>query len=240
MPNVIEEPVPAEVAYAGTWRIEPIEADESVRFALQYAPSSSNQSGPVAIAKLGLTSDALAGEAHPVRFEARREAGTFVCRGTAEDGRGDGAFRFQPDPGYANAIIQTGLPPLTLHEHIQAGMFDIRSSFVQAIAATGLRLVSFSQLIGLKIFRIKSDDVSALHVSFPNASVDYIRALAMSKVTASYVEALRRAEIGNLSPDNVCALRAFGIDQAFIDGLAANGHRGLSIDDVVRLYSDSS
>jgi hypothetical protein len=57
-------------------------------------------------------------------------------------------------------------------------------------------------------------------------------------VTADYVEALRRANISNLSADNVCALRASGIDQAFIDELAAKGRHDLSIDDVVTLYSN--
>jgi hypothetical protein len=117
-------------------------------------------------------------------------------------------------------------------------MFDISSSFVQPIVATGLPSISFSQLIALKIFRITPEDVSALYPNFPNASLDDIRALAMSKVTGGYVDALRRANIGNLSADNVCALRAYGIEQGFIDALTAQGHHGLSIDDVVRLYSD--
>jgi hypothetical protein len=237
MPNASEEPCPAEVAYAGTWRIEPIESNESVTFALHYPPSSSNRSSPIALAKLGLTTEALGGQPHPLRFEVGREAGTFVCQGIAEDGRGNGAFRFRPDPVYANAIVETGIAPLTLHQHIQAGMFDISSRFVKAIAATGLPHVTFSQLIGLRIFRITPEDVNALHVNFPSASLDDIRALAMSKVTAGYVEALRRANISNLSADNVSALRASGIDQAFIEGLAAKGHHDLSIDDVVRLHS---
>jgi hypothetical protein len=232
-----QEPVPAEVAYTGTWRIEPIESNESVTFYLHYPPSFSNRSGMIDLAKLGLTTRALGGQPHPLRFEVRREAGTFVCQGTADDGRGDGAFRFRPDLVYANAIVATGIAPLTLHQHIQAGMFDISSTFVKAIMATGLPHVTFSELLGLKIFRITPEDVRALHINFPNASLDDIRALAMSKVTAGYVEALRRANVGNLSADNVSALRAYGVDQAFIEGLAANGRLGLSIDDVVGLYS---
>jgi hypothetical protein len=233
-----QEPVPAEIAYRGTWRIEPLESNESVTLALHYPPSASNRSGPIAFAKLGLTPEALDGPPHPLRFEVRREAGTFVCEGIGDDARGSGAFRFRPDRAYANAIVETGLAPLTLHEHIQAGMFDISSGYVKAIVATGLPHVTFSQLIGLRIFRITPEQVRALHDSFPSASLDDIRALALSKVTADYVEALRRANISNLSADNVCALRASGIDQAFIDELAAMDRHDLSIDDVVTLYSN--
>ncbi len=238
MPNGPQETVPAEVAYTGIWRIDPIESSASVTFALHYPPSSSNRSGPTTLSELGLTTEALGGPPHTLSFEVRREAGTFVCQGTAGNARGDGRFRFRPDPVYANAIAETGIAPLTLHQHIQAGMFDISSSFVQPIVATGLPSISFSQLIALRIFRITPEDVSALYPYFPNASLDDIRALAMSKVTGGYVDALRRANIGNLSADNVCALRAYGIEQGFIDALTAQGHHGLSIDDVVRLYSD--
>jgi len=239
MRHATREPVTAAIAYAGTWRIEPLESSEmSVTFALHYPPSLSNRSGPTALAKLGLTMEALSGQRHSVRFELRRDAGTFECQGIATDGRGNGAFRFKPDPLYANAIIENGLAPLTLHQHIQAGMFDISSSFVQAIVAIGVPDLAFSQLIGLKIFRITPDDVSLLHIHFPSAGLDDIRSLALSKVTASYMQALRRAEISNLSVENVCALRAFGVDATFIEDLAVKGQRGLSIDEIVRLYSD--
>jgi len=260
-----EEPV-AEIVYIGEWRIEPTESHETVTFALRYRPSASNQSGATALANLGLTAEALVGPRHPLHFEVRREAGTFVCQGTASDGRGNGAFRFKPDPAYAIAIAETGLPALTVREHIKAGMFNVGTSFVKAIVATGLPHITFSELIGLKIFRVTPEAVNALHVSFPSAGLDDIRALAMmgvtpedvgvlhvhfpsaglddiralamTGVTAGYVQALVRANIRHLSVDNVAALRATGIDQAFVEGLAAKGHRGLSIDEIVRLYSN--
>jgi hypothetical protein len=129
------------------------------------------------------------------------------------------------------------MPPLTLRKHVVAAMFDVTSSFVRAIVATGLPQVTLSQLITFKIFRITSEDVSALHAAFPSESPDDIVALAMIHVTPAYVEVLRRAKIGNLSADNVSALRASGIDQTFIEGLAANGRHALSIDEVVSLHS---
>jgi hypothetical protein len=74
MADATEEPVPAEVAYAGDWRIEPTESSETVTFTLHYPPSASNTSAPIALANLGLTAGALASHQHPLRFELRREA----------------------------------------------------------------------------------------------------------------------------------------------------------------------
>jgi hypothetical protein len=230
--------VPAKVAYAGTWRIEPAETNETVTFSLSYPPSSSNSSGPIAVANLLQTPETLAGDRHPLRFELRREAGTFVCQGTANRGRGNGGFQFRPNPAYVNALREGGMSPLALGDDVLAGLFDVTAAFIKAIVAIGLPNVTFSQLLALKIFRIKSEDLSALHASFPSEGLDELRMLVMSGVTATYAEALRRADVTGLSAINVSALRASGVDRAFIESLAANGHRGLSIDDVASRHGD--
>ena len=233
------ETVPAEVAYAGIWRIEPTGSNETATLTLRYPPSASNSSRPTALADLGLGTEALGGHQHPLGFELRREAGTFVCQGIAENGRGNGTFRFRPDSGYANAMAESGIPPLTLRQHIVAGLFDISSGFVKTIIATGPPDVTFAQLTALSVFNITPEDVRTLYAIFPAADFDDIRALAMTGVTAGYVDAMRRANIGDLSVDNVSALRASGIGQGFIEGLAASGRHALSIDEVVRLHSGS-
>jgi hypothetical protein len=239
MPDATGKPIPAEIAYEGEWRIEPTESHGAVNFGLRYAPSSSNRSGSMALADLGLTADKLAGDRHEIRFELRREAGTFVCQGTVEAGRGGGTFRFRPDPAYSSAIADTGIMTFDLRDHIKAAMFDVSSSFVNIVVGSFPR-ATFSQLLALRIFRIAPDVVAALHTEFPDGGVDDLVALGMFGVTPDYVNALRRAEIGDLTAHNVAALRASGVDQAFVDGLAANVHRPRSIDEIVELYRRAS
>lgn len=86
--------MPAEIAYAGDWSINAVGSDGRAALALAYPPSSSSRSEPIAFADLGLTRDAVDGDEHAVQFELHREAGTFVCRGSAGRGRGQGTFRF--------------------------------------------------------------------------------------------------------------------------------------------------
>jgi hypothetical protein len=237
---VVPEPVPAELAHRGKWRIEPAESNETVTFGLRYPPSASTSSGRVELAKLGLTVEALSGELHPIGFEVRREAGTFVCQGNAGDGRGDGAFWFRPDLAYANAIAETGLPPLTFRNHVVAGVFNVPSAFVKAIVAIGMPSVTFHHMFGLRMVHITPEDVRAFHAAFPSEGLDGMVSLAMIGVTSAYVEALRRASVADLSADNVSALRASGVDRAFIERLAADGQLGLSIDQIVSLYMNRS
>jgi hypothetical protein len=238
MPEAVSEFTTAEAARAGEWRIEPLDSSETANFTLKFPPSASNRSGPAALADLGLTSASLRGGRHAVRFEIRREAGTFACEGVVEYGRGDGTFRFHADPAYAAAVAQTGMPPLTLRKQVVAAMFDLSSSFVAAIVSIGLPQLTFSQLMMLKMFGTKPEDVRALHADFPAETLDDIVGLNMIGVTPAYVEALRRAHVGGLSADNVSAMRASGVEQSFIEGLAATGHHAPSIDDVIALHRD--
>jgi hypothetical protein len=183
-----------------------------------------------------LTPEALGGDSHAASFELRREAGTFVCRGTAGGGRGKGDFRFDPDPDYASAVAAAGVRLTTVRDHVKAAVFDVSSSFVRAIVAIGLPSVRFADLCALGGLGVAPEDVAGLSAAFPGEDLGDFVSLAMIGVTPAYVEALRRANVDDLSIDNVAALRASGVDQAFIEGLAADGRRGLSIDDVVSLY----
>jgi hypothetical protein len=240
MPETAARDYPQEIAYTGGWHIEPTATDETVRFGLSYPASASNRTTSTALASLGLTAQSLAGEAHPIDFRDARDAGTFECRGMAEAGRASGEFRFRPDPAYAELVRESGFPPLTLREHIQAGMFEIGSPFLKAIGASGIENVAFSDLVKMSVFKIKPEAIRELHAYFPSEGIDELTRLATVGVTAAYADALCRADIRHRSAENVAALRASGVDQAFVDRLAADGRHGLSIDDVVSAYRSGS
>ncbi len=168
MPETAARDYPQEIAYTGGWHIEPTATDETVRFGLSYPASASNRTTSTALASLGLTAQSLAGEAHPIDFRDARDAGTFECRGMAEAGRASGEFRFRPDPAYAELVRESGFPPLTLREHIQAGMFEIGSPFLKAIGASGIENVAFSDLVKMSVFKIKPEAIRELHAYFPS------------------------------------------------------------------------
>jgi hypothetical protein len=238
MADAIAEPAPAEVAYVGEWRIDPLEASGGFSFALAH--QASRRGTPTRLADLGLGEEQLAAQNHPIYFEVARDSGTFACLGTAGAGCAAGQFRFCPDPAYEAAIAQAGLAPLALHQLIKAGMFDLTRSFVEAIAEIGLPRVTFSELLSLKIARLVPEAVRAFHTELPSAGLDEIATLGIMRVTPAYVAALRRAQIAGLSFDNVSALSTSGVDEAFIESLIASGRFGLSVDDVVARYRNGT
>jgi hypothetical protein len=225
--------MPAEIAYAGTWRIDPAGSDSRAALTLAYPPTSTNRAGLFAFSDLGLARDAVEGDERAVQFELQLEAGTFVCHGSAGNGRGKGTFRFTPAPAYVAALARIGMETLELREQIQAAMFDISASFVAEISAA-LPQIAFSDVIAMKMFGVEPETAQRLGSYFPTVRARDILSLKMVGVTPAYVDALHRAGVRDLSIENVSALRAAGIDQAFVENLAADGPQGLSIDDVAR------
>jgi hypothetical protein len=252
----------SKFVYSGTWKIEPVAERGTVNFNLNHAMSDSGRDVP--LTQLGLTAAALRGDAHAIAFEMKTDAGSFVCRGTVSQGSGAGAFTFVPDERYVKAFNAMQQAPLTPGQQVQAGMFDLSTSYIDAVAAAGFGGMPFETFVSFGMFKVtpeflrtlradfpavdssavigarmasdeKNVDLHALHVDFPSADLDTIVALAVGGVTPAYVAALRAADVRGLSADVVGDLRAHGIDQPFADRLAAKGPHGLSPDEVVRL-----
>jgi hypothetical protein len=184
------------------------------------------------------------------------------------DGSGSGTFMFVPDEAYAEAYDAARSRPLTPRLQVQAGMFDLRIAYVEALAAAGFGDAPFDTLLGIKwsgvtmefLHGLRTDfpgvdssevvgawmasgngrvSLNTLHADFPNEDLDGIVALAATGVTPAFVAALQAADVRGISADSVAALRGHGVDQAFVDHLAAKGPRGLSVDEVVRLAQGS-
>src|SRR5215510_14769843 len=93
----------------GTWAIGPVQGPNRAPIAYRiqlvfYVPGSGITSDAFAFDPAvfrGLTAVQMASPVRtPARFEVVREAGTFVCDGYFEAGRGRGTYLFQPDPGF--------------------------------------------------------------------------------------------------------------------------------------------
>ena len=266
--TVPSPPAPAaglsQLMYAGYWKIQPPAKDGSVNFGLSYPASMSNNTDFMPMTRLGLTPEALHGPNHPIEFQLKTEAGTFVCRGNVADGAGSGAFAFVPDEAYAKSYDAVRSRRLTPRQQVQAGIFDLSTAYVDAVASAGFGDAAFDTLVGFKIFGVTPEllrtlhsdfptmdpsevvgiwmtidkqhvDLHALHLDFPNEEVDAIVALASAGVTPAYVAALRSADVRGLTAEGVAVLRMHGVSQAFADSLATKGPHGLSIDEVVRL-----
>jgi beta-lactamase regulating signal transducer with metallopeptidase domain len=279
----------SQLVYSGDWDIRawpedapqggrvdffaPISPDLSktapgVNLSLHYPVSSSNNSGRATLAQLGLDAASLQGDDHRIRFTIRYDAGTFVCDGIAGRGLAKGTFRFEPDPRYVQAFGDLRGAAPTPRQEVMAAMFDLQLAYVEAIAAAGMRDISFDDLIQLKMFGVTAADMKIIHDDFPSADASVITGVRMMKggpadihalhlalpaaaldmliglqtlgVTPAYVSALQKAGIRDLTADNVAALRVSRVDQAFADRLASQGPYGLSTIEVAHLAMKST
>jgi hypothetical protein len=258
----------ARLMNSGTWKIQASPKDGAANFELAYPPSMSRSGDDVPLTQLGLTPAALRGAAHAIAFDFKTEAGTFACSGRVADSVGGGSFTFVPDEAFAKSYESLRSTRLTPSEQIKAGMFDLRIGYVTAAVAAGFGDANFDTLIGFKVFGLQPEFLQtlhsdfpsttssevvgawmasekqgfalhALHLDFPDEDLDAIMALASAGVTPDYVAALRAARVRGLTADGVAVLRTQGVDQAFVDHLAAKGPHGLSVDEVVRLAKGS-
>lgn len=226
----------ADIAREGSWRLTPRSGSKSIaRLGLAYPPAS-NASRHISLEELGVSLEVLSDDGHAVHFELARESGRFECDGAVSDGSALGRFRFEPAASYAGIFVECGLPALTVRDHVLAGVFNISSAFVRSVGAAGFPSPTFSQLLTLATFEIDPKEIAALRARFPSEHFGELRGLVQLGATADYFDALDRAGVRDGSPTNVIAMRAIGVDRAFVECLISQGRLGLTVDDVVRLY----
>lgn len=171
-----------------------------------------------------------------VRFQLRRDAGTFDCEGWFKDGRGSGHFTFLPSAQFASELQRRG-----------AGAPDARQLLALALSDTGLALLDELQAQGYE-----RPDVEGL-VSLGNhgVSLEYVRGLgglgyrlgslaALRRmvdhgVNLAFIRELREHGIRNLSADELVRLRDHGVSVSFIRELRAEGYASLPLETLVRL-----
>lgn len=97
-----------------------------------------------------------------------------------------------------------------------------KSSYLQSIEATGLRNVSFDQLIAMKVQGMTPEYINSMLATNLQPSVDHLIAMKVQGVTPQYVDELRRV-VGDLSADHVIAMKVQGITAQYIQELQGAG-----------------
>ncbi|MET0645627.1 MAG: hypothetical protein ABW208_03340, partial [Pyrinomonadaceae bacterium] len=132
-----------EPRFEGQWLVEYRTDEGKTSLTLSYHESRSGVDGRrhqsnwnttrnVAPESLqGLTREqAFSASGTNVRFDLRRDAGTFACEGWFRQGHGSGHFSFNPDSGFAAELTRRGV-----------GEPDTRQLFRLALAGVGLALL---------------------------------------------------------------------------------------------------
>ena len=147
-----------------------------------------------------------------VRFELRRDAGTFLCEGRFNGGgpgsRGAGTFTFQGDPAYVREMASLGYR-VREADFLRLGLIDLTLAY-----ARGMRQVGYG---------------------VPLADLIEMRGRG---VQPAYVQALAELGYRDLPSDRLVEMRLHDVLPEYIRGLAALGYRNVPIDKMIEMRLD--
>ncbi|MEO8131699.1 MAG: hypothetical protein ABI822_31685, partial [Bryobacteraceae bacterium] len=184
-----------------TWEIrrERLFGDRVQLSLSQRTPSSLRQTSfPISISELhGLTPNKVCGLQSPVRFELRREAGTFICDGVVTLGSGSGQFRFAPNPTFIADMEKLGYWGIGNDNLYSLALSDTGIRYATAMRDAGLTRVSIDELMDLR----------------------------QRGVDGEYVRGARRDSHRELMPAELIRLRDHGVSASYMAEVARMGYR---------------
>ncbi|HEY7215464.1 MAG TPA: hypothetical protein VIC28_12590, partial [Thermoanaerobaculia bacterium] len=249
-----------EFGRRGTWSLER-QSDGSVWLEMRMRSENgrhnwSNSSTFPASELQGL------GAGPEVRFEIRRDAGTFRFEGRLEGKQGTGFFTFEGNPAYVRDMSAMGYR-VAEDRLLEMALHDVSLSFVREIHDLGYRDVSLDKLVEFRIHGVSPAfiremmslgyrDVPAdrlVEFRIHGVSPDFVRGLADSGyrdipterlvefrihgVSPEFVRELAAAGYRDVPPERLVEFRIHGVSPAYIRELAGAGYRDLSAERLV-------
>jgi hypothetical protein len=237
--------------YQGEW-IADFKArdDGKVQFTLRYEERKGNSSDGWNVnnwsSSNGITPDQLQGLTHEqamattggqVKFQIKRDAGTFDCDGWFKEGRGAGLFTFVPNRGFVSELNQRGINgTLTDEQLFRFAHADMGIVFLNELKAQSYETPTLSQLVRMSERGVRIDFLKGLKaLSAKPKSIEALLAMRDNGVSLNYIEELRDYGFQTLTADELIQSRQAGVSASYLSALKQEGYSGLSLDELVRL-----
>jgi hypothetical protein len=182
----------------GTWTIEHRVSRDEVQLSLRHDEGGSHHwnSSPVHLRDLvGLDSGDLEGSGETVRFQLRRDAGTFDFAGRTAKGQAGGTWSFRPDPAFAAALAQRGYERPTDREQFSLALEDVGFAYTDELSRQAYARPSTRTLV---------------RMGQHGVNLEYLRRMGALGYRLGDAEALVR-------------MRDHGVDPAYVAGMEARG-----------------
>src|SRR6476620_5560319 len=140
----------------GQWLVEFRTGETNVHMEMRYQRRSEKGSGysshgftidPAALS--GLSRDQAMSGGTNVRFQVKRDAGTFNFEGWFKEGNGSGHFTFTPDRGFASQLTSQGIGSPTDEQLLSLAMSDTGFAIINELKAQGYERPTLDQLVQL-------------------------------------------------------------------------------------------
>ena len=218
--------------FAGQWIVDnPRESGgkTTVQFTMHrsHERGESTNSNSIALSELRGLSPALlkaGGGGAPARFELVRAAGSIMCEGFFQNGRGAGSFDFRPNPGFPGEMRSLGYGDLKEQQIFAMAAHDVGPEYARELRAAGVENVAADKLIAMRIHGVTADYIQELRsLGYTIQAADKLVAMRIHGVSAQVVRDLKSLGYDSLEADKLIAMRIHGASPEFIREIAAAG-----------------
>lgn len=177
------------------------------------------------------------GSGRDVRFELRRDAGTFSFEGrfdgTGPGSEGKGTFTFQGSPTYMREMAGLGYK-VEAKDLFSLAMFDVSRAFIAELRQLGYDDLSLEKLVEFRIHGVSPEFIRAMaDAGFPDLPAQRLVEFAIHGVSAEFVRAMGEAGYKNLTADKLVELKIHGATPEFAREMAELGYRDVPLNRLV-------
>jgi len=235
--------------FAGQWLVEYKPGSEKVQLTLSFREERTDAKGgrhsnnwnttnDIETDKLqGLTREqAFSTSGQNVRFQIRREAGTFNCEGWFKDGKGSGHFTFAPDAAFAAALRQRGVGSPDERQLFSLAQADVGLALLDELKSQGYELPSIEQLVRLGHHGVRLDYLKGLSsLGYRLGTIDSLVRMRDHGVGLDFIRQLREFGYRNLTAEELVRARDHGVSVVYIEELRAAGYATPPLEGLIRI-----
>jgi len=185
----------------------------------------------------GLTSQqALSSQGTNVRFDIRRDAGTFACEGWFKDGSGSGHFTFVPDTGFAAELARRGVGTPDSRQLFSLAMSEVGLSLLDELGAQGYERPDVEQLMRMGEHGVRADYLRGMGAAgYRLRTIEALVRMRDHGVTPEYVRELREFGYADLAAEELLRARDHGVSPSFIRELQSAGYKAPPLEGLIRV-----
>jgi BlaR1 peptidase M56 len=224
--------------YTGQWLIEYKPGTDLVHLSVRYRTGGglSDNSYSVPLDQLqGISPSELMADGSAIKFQVRRDPGTFDCEGWFKGGQGSGHFKFSPDPNFAAELRKRGYEAPSIEQQFSMAMHDVSLALVDELNAQGYQRPNLDLLVKVGTHGVRLDYVKGLKtLGYQLGSVDRLVEMRDHGVSLEFIKGLAALGYKQLAAVELIQTRDHGVDPEFITALKQLGYGSPTIEEVIR------
>jgi len=232
----------ASSPFSGQWYVEPSSKSGEIHVTIRYERhwdggnyNSVQSFDTTADKAVGLTSAVMDSTGSHAQFKLVREAGTFVCDGWFNSGKGSGSYDFQADPKFAAELEKRGVGTPTAEQQFRLAMADTSIAFVDSLKAAKYDF-DIEDLVRTVNHGVTAKYVSEINaLGYKPATLGGLIRLRDHGVTPEYVKAIQSSGLKDLPEEQMVRLRDHGVSPDYIQQLSQFGIKDLPAESLIRL-----